>query len=1594
MRPIFRIEQVIPSAARNLLVLLVFLIPYSASAQGPATGTPPFGSFGGGPDVVNLGNLNAHLDAPVFSRVGRGGFNFTYDLSYDSSVWYPAGASGNQTWQPIGNWGWRGQTEVATGYVSYDSTTSQWCLFAGQYYGSQTTYSNWVYHDSFGVSHGFVGSTVVQNGAPAHCNSTTTSMTVTTGDGSGWILSARGGSLNSITSISGTVIHPPVNTFSGAATATDRNGNQITADSSGHFYDTLSSTTPVLTVAGSGTPASPLIFTYTPPAGGSATVKVNYTQYTVNTYFHVGILEYPRTSVPLVSSIVLPDQSQYSFTYESTPAAASCTPLSGTTSCVTARIASITLPTGGVISYSYSFTGCTSGSNGIFSDGSASCLQRITPDGTWTYIRSLGSGAASTATITDPQNNQSVIQFQGIYETQRMVYQGSATGTPLWINTICYNGNGSNCPTTAVTLPIRQRRTNPQFGGTEIQAFHNYVYDGFGNLTEQDDYDWANGVPTTILRKILITYASLSNINAFSQTTTVQDGSGNTLAQTTNNYDESTPSTSSGTPQHVAVSGSRGNLTSTSRLVQGSTTLTTHFTYYDTGTPLTSTDVNGAVTTFSYPDAASTCGNAFTTKRSVTQPVSMNTQTAWNCVGGVPASVTDVNSRVTSVIWNDPYFWRAASVSFPDGGQTSVTYNSATSSTTTAKMNSSQNIVRTVLLDGLGRKSQTQLNSDPQGADYSVLTYDSLGRLSRAYNTTRCSPPTSNCGESTWGYSTQNYDPLGRPTSITLQDGSVSTLSYSNNTVTATDPAGKKRQSTIDSLGRITQVTEDPGGLGYITTYSYDALGNLTGVTQNGGRPRTYSFDGLSRLTSETNPETGTITYKYDSDSNCASPNSSSGDLISRTDARNIRTCLQYDGLHRLTQKNYSDGTTPTAFFAYEQTSAWGVTLTNTLGRLTEEWTGTSCCATGGAEIFSYDNMGRPVLDEQYTVKMGYVPVNYSYDLAGNLLTATNIGGYQTSYQYNGAGRPTAVTSSPSDSQHPATLLTTDATYGYYPHGALRKATVGNGLTLTNVVNNNLQPCLIDVNNNGTLLQTCNDSTPSGNVLDLWMNYNAGSSNNGNVAGWNATGDQSFVRTFGYDSLNRLSTMNQSSGNATGCSSAFGLSWGYDAWGNRTDQNVTGGSCNSFHATVNSLNQLVGPPYQYDAAGNMTNDGNHTYFYDAENRLIQVGGTLGTCSTTTVCYLYDALGHRAESNYGSTQLDFLHNLDGHVIGDWENNPGGYTGWATGYVYLNGGLLAQYQGSTTHFAHSDHLGSTRSLTDVNQAVVQNLDYLPFGELNSSDSGINSHKFTSDERDSETGLDHTWFRQYSSSLARWMHPDPAGLGAVDPSNPQSWNRYAYVNNNPLNSLDPFGLYVVCDGAIAYDYVDYSVDGQYQGTEVLYLGNYPGCILQTSQPWLTTPPPGNLPQLKSTPKFFGFLVMNPVPNNCSIWALLTSGFTVTKKVGFALEVGGFGFDASINTDTETQQRKIDASFSAFGAKMGAEKSLSPGILVPDNVDPNPEFAFQYGPFSKNLITGEVSESHSSTLYKVGGSLFLGRDISFDPQKMDDKIGVCQAK
>jgi hypothetical protein len=136
-------------AARGVCFFFSFflLLALPSSAQ-VTTGTPPFGSFGGGPDIINLANLNVHWTIPVINKVGRG-TNFFYNLTYDSSVWYPVGASGNQSWMPVGNWGLAVNSTFGSGITGYLAVgySSTWCYTSGQITGQDAYFFGPTYHD-------------------------------------------------------------------------------------------------------------------------------------------------------------------------------------------------------------------------------------------------------------------------------------------------------------------------------------------------------------------------------------------------------------------------------------------------------------------------------------------------------------------------------------------------------------------------------------------------------------------------------------------------------------------------------------------------------------------------------------------------------------------------------------------------------------------------------------------------------------------------------------------------------------------------------------------------------------------------------------------------------------------------------------------------------------------------------------------------------------------------------------------------------------------------------------------------------------------------------------------------------------------------------------------------------------------------------------------------------------------------------------------------------------------------------------------------------------------------------------------------------
>jgi hypothetical protein len=235
------------------------------------TGLPPFGSFSGGPfDTVNNANLNVHFGVPIFGRSGRG-LSFAETLTYDSSIWTPVSG----VWTPVTYWGWGNPPTAVTGVVTY-TTVNNSCSPYGKPPASWQNFYSFVYTDSSGTPHAFPIFLTNSNG---ECETAgPSSVTATASDGSGLTLTAWlvGSNVQtSVTDRSGDVITNDI---------TDTNGNEIiigTSNNVTHFYDTVSGSSPVLTLAGSGNASSPYSFSYTSPSGVLKNVTVSYNNYYV-----------------------------------------------------------------------------------------------------------------------------------------------------------------------------------------------------------------------------------------------------------------------------------------------------------------------------------------------------------------------------------------------------------------------------------------------------------------------------------------------------------------------------------------------------------------------------------------------------------------------------------------------------------------------------------------------------------------------------------------------------------------------------------------------------------------------------------------------------------------------------------------------------------------------------------------------------------------------------------------------------------------------------------------------------------------------------------------------------------------------------------------------------------------------------------------------------------------------------------------------------------------------------------------------------------------------------------------------------------------
>lgn len=970
-------------------------------------------------------------------------------------------------------------------------------------------------------------------------------------------------------------------------------------------------------------------------------------------------------------------------------------------------------------------------------------------------------------------------------------------------------------------------------------ASKSYLYDYYNNRTSVTEADFTGSTIRTTLTNYTAmssNYSAYNTANIFNLPLNVQvnDSSGTQVAYTTLGYDETAPLAADCTSPLEFNSSSygtsfntRGNVTSVNKMVLDTvnstvngTMLTTTLTYDVLGNVKSVHDPRGVYTTFSYFDSIGSCALPTTighfTALGVGTTPTFTEKLTYDYSIGKPTTYSDLNNQSTAYSYDEPgNLDRLHQVTRPDGGTTQFTYNDLPSGTpltvetiaATDQVTVDDGAVKSyVYYDGLGRVLRRS-TSAPE-ANTITYAYDFKGRAFTA----------SNPGSTTL-LTTTLYDNLDRVVKVEAADGAASTpgsttsYTYTPDTTTkmmttrVVDPAGVNRIQYNDGAGRLVRVDENGtlpatvscggvGGTSYATCYGYDALDDLTSVTQ-GALSRSFVYDSLRRLVKAVNPESGTTKYLYDS----------SGNLATKTNALNIVTCFgslvstnctpSYDGLNRPGQKSYSDQSTAQVTYTYDT----GGSAVYANGRLTAVGATNSTASTLG-----YDQMGR-VNSVTQTIP-GYTTafsMSYKYFLSGAVNTFTYPSGRKLTYGYDAADRPTTA----SGVLNSATTNYVLSGTTYWPNGALQQFTT----SAPYPSNQTCQNTLMQTNGirvgpsaafwNYTLPATCQSPTQlSGDALFLGFSYNGlnntnvnQQTNNGNVTQQTIMTSEglNLTQNYAYDPYNRISTVAES-----GSNNEFSQTYTIDQYGNRAVSGYIPNADATPEATseFNAKNQWApGAGYTYDSAGNQTSTGSrqslgaqaNTYAYDAENRL--KSANIG--NTGTVTYTYDGEGRRVQKTVGSATTSYVYDGGGALVAEYSNQAPVTTG--------------------TEWLADDHLGSMRLVmsTVVPQGnptgILKRYDYLPFGEEIPSGTGgrgvvygttaslmipgvpdVVSDKFTGQERDSETGLDYFGARYFSGTQGRFTSPDEP-FADQEASDPQSWNLYGYVRNNPLGFAD---------------------------------------------------------------------------------------------------------------------------------------------------------------------------------------------------------------
>lgn len=447
--------------------------------------------------------------------------------------------------------------------------------------------------------------------------------------------------------------------------------------------------------------------------------------------------------------------------------------------------------------------------------------------------------------------------------------------------------------------------------------------------------------------------------------------------------------------------------------------------------------------------------------------------------------------------------------------------------------------------------------------------------------------------------------------------------------------------------------------------------------------------------------------------------------MLTSTDARGLTTTFTYDSANRLTEAAFADG--QRIVYRYD-------TATHGVGRLAQ------IADVTGSLSWNYDALGRVTTRRQRTAGLDLSTV-YTYDDKGRLATMTYPSGRQVSYAYDQLGRIGGISV---DAQPVVTQVR------YHPFGRASGWNWGNGTSYAR-----------KFDQDGRLVEF-----PLGSEIRT-LTYDAAD----RILAFSDPGQR---QDFDYDVLNRLTGYQ---------SGATQIEYDYDANGNRL--HLTENAGETAYTYGDSDNRLIGrsgsqaTTYHYDAAGNLLDDGQRQFTYDARGRMTRVSSTSGTTR-----YGINGLGQRVYktgTGVPTGTLRFVYDEAGQLIGEYDKT--GNVIQET--IWFENAPLAVLSKGQVYNVFADQLGTPRLITNISNGTVWSWDGDPFGNGSSSGSLTYNLRFPGQYYDKESGFHYNYFRDYDPVHGRYVQGDPIGL-ASGSSNP-----YSYVSGEPIGAIDPLGL-----------------------------------------------------------------------------------------------------------------------------------------------------------------------------------------------------------